>query len=132
MLRRHGEQWSQTISSIVADRFLAPLALVVVILAGMPFLLPHISDGSLLFAIVAVLAFEGPSFDGADTMLFLQGRPFDQMPRASLNWQQCDVLQQSTGSDRILALNGYRAMVPRDFSSLLTRGKINHTHESGR
>ncbi|MBR1172876.1 flippase-like domain-containing protein [Bradyrhizobium sp. KB893862 SZCCT0404] len=57
MLRRHGEQWSQTISSIVADRFLALLALVVVILLGMPFLLPRISDSSLLFAILTVLAF---------------------------------------------------------------------------
>ncbi|MBR0782604.1 lysylphosphatidylglycerol synthase transmembrane domain-containing protein [Bradyrhizobium iriomotense] len=57
MLRRHGKQWSQTISSIVADRFLALLALVVVILAGMPFLLPRISDSSLLFAIMTVLAF---------------------------------------------------------------------------
>ncbi|MCK1386294.1 lysylphosphatidylglycerol synthase transmembrane domain-containing protein [Bradyrhizobium sp. 21] len=57
LLRRHGEQWSQTISSIVADRFLAMLALVVIILAGMPFLLPRVSDSSLLFAIMAVLAF---------------------------------------------------------------------------
>ena len=57
MLRRHGVQWSQTISSIVADRFLALLALVVLILAGMPFLLPRVSDSSLLFAIMAVLVF---------------------------------------------------------------------------
>ncbi|MDH2351744.1 lysylphosphatidylglycerol synthase transmembrane domain-containing protein [Bradyrhizobium sp. SSUT112] len=57
MLRRHGEQWSKTISSIVADRFLALLALVAVTLAGMPFLLPRINDSSLLFVIVTVLAF---------------------------------------------------------------------------
>lgn len=57
MLRRNGVQWSQTIGSIVADRFLALLALGAVILAGMPFLLPRISDRSLLFAIVIVLAF---------------------------------------------------------------------------
>jgi len=56
MLRRHGVQWSPTISSIVADRFLALLALGAVILAGMPFLLQRISDNSLLFAIVIVLA----------------------------------------------------------------------------
>ncbi|MGY3035206.1 uncharacterized membrane protein YbhN (UPF0104 family) [Bradyrhizobium sp. USDA 4354] len=56
MLRRDGVQWSPTISSIVADRFLALLALGAVILAGMPFLLPRISDSSLLFAIVIVLA----------------------------------------------------------------------------
>jgi glycosyltransferase 2 family protein len=55
MLRRHGVQWSPTISSIVADRFLALLALGAVILAGMPFLLQRISDKSLLFAIVIVL-----------------------------------------------------------------------------
>lgn len=57
MLRRHGAQWSQTIGSIVADRFLALLALGAVILAGMPFLLSRIGDKSLLFAIVIVLAF---------------------------------------------------------------------------
>lgn len=56
MLRRHGVQWSQTIGSIVADRFLALLALGAIILAGMPFLLRRISDNSLLFAIVIVLA----------------------------------------------------------------------------
>lgn len=56
MLRRHGVQWSQTIGSIVADRFLALLALGFIVLAGMPFLLPRVRDNSLLFAIVAVLA----------------------------------------------------------------------------
>lgn len=56
MLRRHGVQWSPTISSIVADRFLALLALGIIVLAGMPLLLPRVRDNSLLFAIVAVLA----------------------------------------------------------------------------
>ncbi|MGT2501069.1 lysylphosphatidylglycerol synthase transmembrane domain-containing protein [Bradyrhizobium guangxiense] len=56
MLRRHGVQWSPTISSIVADRFLALLALGLIVLTGMPFLLPRVRDNSLLFAIVAVLA----------------------------------------------------------------------------
>lgn len=56
MLRRHGVEWSQTIGSIVTDRFLALLALGAIIIAGMPFLLPRISDISLLFAILAVLA----------------------------------------------------------------------------
>ncbi|MDA9548067.1 hypothetical protein ACM43_27195 [Bradyrhizobium sp. CCBAU 45321] len=56
MLRRQGVQWSPTISSIVADRFLALLALGVIVLAGMPFLLPLVGDNSLLFAILAVLA----------------------------------------------------------------------------
>lgn len=61
---------------------------------------------------------------------FMRGRPLDQLPRVSLNWQRCDELQQSTGSDRILALNGYRAMVPCYFSPLLTRGKVIHTYQS--
>lgn len=56
MLRRHGVQWSQTIGSIVADRFLALLALGLIVLAGMPFLLPRFHDNSILFAIVAALA----------------------------------------------------------------------------
>ncbi|AWM01946.1 lysylphosphatidylglycerol synthase transmembrane domain-containing protein [Bradyrhizobium amphicarpaeae] len=56
MLRRNGVQWSQTIGSIVADRFLAMLALGAVILAGMPFLLQRFSDHSLLLAIIVVLA----------------------------------------------------------------------------
>ncbi|RTM07304.1 MAG: hypothetical protein EKK33_31195, partial [Bradyrhizobiaceae bacterium] len=59
-----------------------------------------------------------------------RGRSLIEMPRVSLNWQRCDELQQSTGSDRILALNGYRAMVPCYFSPLLTRGKIIHTYQS--
>lgn len=57
MLRRHGVQWSPTLGSIVADRFLALLALGVVILAGMPFLFSLIDDSSLLFAIVTILVF---------------------------------------------------------------------------
>lgn len=61
---------------------------------------------------------------------FVQGRALVQMPRVSWDWQRCDELQQSTGSDRILALNGYRAMVPCYFSPLLTRGKMIHTYES--
>lgn len=56
MLRRRGARWSPTISSIVADRFLGLLALGLIVVAGMPFLLPRIRDNSLLFAIVAVLA----------------------------------------------------------------------------
>lgn len=55
MLRRHGVQWSPTISSIVSDRFVALLALGAVILAGMPFLLPRVGDNSLLLAIIVVL-----------------------------------------------------------------------------
>ncbi|WP_245448257.1 lysylphosphatidylglycerol synthase transmembrane domain-containing protein [Bradyrhizobium nitroreducens] len=56
MLRRQGVQWSQTIGSIVADRFLALLALGLIVLSGMPFLLPLVRDSSLLFAIVTILA----------------------------------------------------------------------------
>ncbi|MBR0782603.1 hypothetical protein [Bradyrhizobium iriomotense] len=70
------------------------------------------------------------SFRNDKAMAFVQGRPLDRMPRVSLNWQRCDELQQATGSDRVLALNGYRAMVPCYFSLLLTRGKIVHTYQS--
>jgi uncharacterized protein (TIRG00374 family) len=57
MLRRQGVQWSPALSSIVADRFLALLALGAIILAGMPILLLRIGDNSLLFTILAILAF---------------------------------------------------------------------------
>ncbi|WP_456618191.1 MULTISPECIES: lysylphosphatidylglycerol synthase transmembrane domain-containing protein [unclassified Bradyrhizobium] len=56
MLRRHGVQWSQTLSSIVADRFVGLLGLGLVILAGMPFLLARVGESSLLFAIIGVIA----------------------------------------------------------------------------
>lgn len=52
MLRRHGVQWSPTISSIVADRFLGLLALALVILIGVPFLLSRTSENLLLFAVL--------------------------------------------------------------------------------
>ncbi|PIT01841.1 hypothetical protein TSA1_14450 [Bradyrhizobium nitroreducens] len=89
-------------------------------------------------AILALLAacawmtiwFPWQSFRDDGAIAFAGGRSLIQMPRVSLNWQRCDELQQSTGSDRILALNGYRAMVPCYFSPLLTRGKIIHTYQS--
>lgn len=56
MLRRHGVEWSPTISSIVADRFLGLLGLGFIVLAGLPFLAARVRDNSLLFAIAAVLA----------------------------------------------------------------------------
>ncbi|WP_454646525.1 hypothetical protein [Bradyrhizobium liaoningense] len=76
------------------------------------------------------ILFPWQSFKDDQAIAFARGRPLDQMPRVSLNWQRCDELQQATGSDRILPLNGYRAMVPCYFSPLLTRGKIIHTYES--
>ncbi|MBB4263348.1 MULTISPECIES: lysylphosphatidylglycerol synthase transmembrane domain-containing protein [unclassified Bradyrhizobium] len=72
MLRRNGVQWSQTIGSIVADRFLALLALGLVILTGMPFLLSRTSEGSLLFA---VLGFLSAACLGAITLLTLNWWP---------------------------------------------------------
>jgi glycosyltransferase 2 family protein len=57
MLRRRGEQWFPTISSVVADHVVALLALCAIMFAGMPFLLQRVSNSSMLFAIVAVLAF---------------------------------------------------------------------------
>ncbi|WP_339034248.1 hypothetical protein WHZ78_21030 [Bradyrhizobium symbiodeficiens] len=85
-----------------------------------------------LFGACAWMAYSFPwqSFKSDGAIRFAMGRPLDQMPRVSLNWRRCDELQQSTGSERILPLNGYRAMVPCYFSPLLTRGKIIHTYES--
>ena len=92
---------------------------------------PHIAVLSLSVVCASVIhAVPWRSFQADGTSLFVNGRPLDQMPRVTLDWKRCDELQQSTGSDRVLALNGYRAMVPCYFSSLLTRGKIIHTYES--
>jgi len=77
-----------------------------------------------------VFWFPWQSFKSDGAIRFVMGRSLDQLPRVSLNWQRCDELQQSTGSERILPLNGYRAMVPCYFSPLLTRGKIIHTYQS--
>ncbi|WP_456618192.1 hypothetical protein [Bradyrhizobium sp. P5_C12] len=65
-----------------------------------------------------------------EALAFVAGRSLEQMPHVTPTWQRCLELQRSTGFDRILALNGYRAMVPCYFSPLLTRGKIIHTYES--
>lgn len=92
---------------------------------------PHIAVLSLSVVCASVIqAVPWRSFQADGTLLFVNGRPLDQMPRVTLDWKRCDELQQSTGSDRVLALNGYRAMVPCYFSSLLTRGKIIHTYQS--
>ncbi|MCK1717898.1 lysylphosphatidylglycerol synthase transmembrane domain-containing protein [Bradyrhizobium sp. 141] len=72
MLRRHGVQWSPTISSIVADRFLGLLALSLVILAGMPVLISRTSEDSLLFA---VLGFVSAACLGAIALLTLDSWP---------------------------------------------------------
>lgn len=85
-----------------------------------------------LFIVCAwtTLMFPVKSFKNDASIDFVQGRALAQMPRVSLNWQRCDELQQSTGVDRILALNGYRSMASCYFSPLLTRGKIIHTYQS--
>lgn len=59
MLRRNSVQWSRTIGSIVADRFLGILALTLVVLAGMPFLVSRTSENSLLFAVLGVVSAAG-------------------------------------------------------------------------
>lgn len=61
---------------------------------------------------------------------FAKGRALAKLPHNTWNWSRCDDLQQVNGQDRILPLNGYRAMVPCYFSPLLTRGKVIHTYES--
>lgn len=94
-------------------------------------LTPNIAILALLVACAwTTILYPWQSFRDDQAIAFASGRALDQMPHVSLNWQRCDELQQSTGSDRILPLNGYRAMVPCYFSPLLTRGKIIHTYES--
>ncbi|RTE92061.1 lysylphosphatidylglycerol synthase transmembrane domain-containing protein [Bradyrhizobium sp. LVM 105] len=68
MLRRHRVKWSQTLSSIVADRFIGLLTLGLLILAGMPFLISRIHDDVLLFAVAAVVA---AAYFGAIVLLML-------------------------------------------------------------
>ncbi|MCK1386295.1 hypothetical protein [Bradyrhizobium sp. 21] len=92
---------------------------------------PHIAVLTIVLACASVVhAVPWQSFVGDGTVAFVRGSPLEQMPRVRLDWRRCDELQQATGTDRILALNGYRAMVPCYFSSLLTRGKIIHTYQS--
>lgn len=93
---------------------------------------PHVAILALLTACGwMTISFPWQSFRDDGAIAFAgHGRSLVQMPRVSLNWQRCEELQQSTGSDRILPLNGYRAMVPCYFSPLLTRGKIIHTYQS--
>jgi len=54
MLRRNGVQWSRTISSIVADRLLGLVALIVIVLAGTPFLVSRAPENALMFATLGV------------------------------------------------------------------------------
>ena len=92
---------------------------------------PHAALAVILLACAwTTVKYPWKSFIADEAVTFVEGAPLNQMPRVSLDWQRCDELQRSTGSDRILALNGYRAMVPCYFSPLLTRGKIIHTYES--
>lgn len=94
-------------------------------------LAPHAALAAILLAGTwMTAAHPWKSFKVDEAITFVGGTPLTQMPRVTQDWQRCDELEQSTGSDRILALNGYRAMVPCYFSSLLTRGKIIHTYES--
>lgn len=94
----------------------------------------HAPDVAVLSLLIAcawtTTAYPWRTFRDDGAIRFVMGRPLDQMPRVSLNWQRCDELQQSTGSERVLPLNGYRAMVPCYFSPLLTRRKIVHTYQS--
>lgn len=72
MLRRHGIQWSQTLSSIIADRFIGLLALGFLILAGMPFLISRIHNDVLLFALVGTI---GAAYFGAIVLMMLNRLP---------------------------------------------------------
>jgi len=91
---------------------------------------PHIAILTIFLACVSIVyTASWISFLEDGTTVFLRGRPLSQM-RVGVDWRRCDEIQQSTGSDRVLALGWYRAMVPCYFSSLLTRGKVIHTYES--
>ncbi|RXG93089.1 lysylphosphatidylglycerol synthase transmembrane domain-containing protein [Bradyrhizobium zhanjiangense] len=72
MLRRHGIQWSLTLSSIIADRFIGLLALGFLILAGMPFLISRIHDNVLLVAVVGIVA---AAYFGAIALIMLNRLP---------------------------------------------------------
>lgn len=92
---------------------------------------PHVALLALLITCAwTTLSYPWQSFRDDGTVAFVTGRPLRQLPRVSLDWQRCDELQQSTGAERILPLNGYRALVPCYFSPLLTRGKVIHTYQS--
>ncbi|MCJ9699810.1 MULTISPECIES: hypothetical protein [unclassified Bradyrhizobium] len=102
---------------------------------GLAWFSGRLTPSAVLVALLAVSAwmtttYPWQTFRDDQAIAFVQGRPLEQMPRVSQNWRRCDELQQSTGANRILALNGYRAMVPCYFSPLLTRGKVIHTYES--
>ncbi|WP_249141404.1 lysylphosphatidylglycerol synthase transmembrane domain-containing protein [Bradyrhizobium liaoningense] len=56
MLRQHGVQWSQTIGSIIADRFIGLLALGFLISAGIPFLFSRLHEHFVLFAVLGIVA----------------------------------------------------------------------------
>ena len=72
MLRRHGIKWSQTLSSIVADRFIGLLTLGFLILLGMPFLISRIHDTVLLSAVAAIVA---AAYFGAIVLMMLGRLP---------------------------------------------------------
>ncbi|MCK1359541.1 lysylphosphatidylglycerol synthase transmembrane domain-containing protein [Bradyrhizobium sp. 199] len=89
MLRRHGVQWSPTIGSIVADRFLGLLALALVILTGVPFLFSRTSENSLLFAVVG---FVWATCFGAIALLTMDRWPARITAALPVKLVQCAIL----------------------------------------
>jgi len=56
MLRQHGVRWSQTIGSIIADRFIGLLTLGFLVSAGIPFLFMRLHGSFLPFAVLGIVA----------------------------------------------------------------------------
>lgn len=51
LLRRRGVQWSEAVKGVAADRFTALIGLVVLMVAGLPFLLSRVSNQAAILAI---------------------------------------------------------------------------------
>jgi hypothetical protein len=92
---------------------------------------PHLLGwGLLIICAWTIHLYPVQSAKDSSSIEFARGRALAKLPHNAWNWARCDELQQVNGRDRILPLNGYRAMVPCYFSPLLTRGKVIHTYES--
>ena len=73
LLRQRGVQWSDAVKGVAADRFTALIGLIVLMVAGLPFLLSRVSNQA------AILAIGGLTVAGvAGTVILLT---FDRLPK---------------------------------------------------
>lgn len=73
LLRRRGVQWSEAVKGVAADRFTALIGLIVLMVAGLPFLLSRVSNQA------AILAIGGLTLAGvAGTVVLLT---LDRLPK---------------------------------------------------